>query len=150
MYIELDPPSGWSHEKVGDTQRWMSPNATVWVHAAPIVGRGVLELRSILEIDRPPLSRWEPRQTVQLATVSGWPMQLITAAMVGPAGDLETRLAAVYEFLHFSGVALAVARDPDVYEEHRLALVAMLGSARPHLRPDEPVTIRELWDMHER
>jgi hypothetical protein len=148
MHIEVEPPVGWSRTRpVAGAVVLRAPAGELTVHVFRIFPQGSVDLATLLERDRPPLSRWEAAQSVELTTTVGWPMQLITATMVGPAGPVETRLAAVYQFLHYAGAAVAIAADPQVYETHRLTVIGIFRSARPNLRPEEPLCVNELWEL---
>ncbi len=113
----------------------------------PLLPRGSVELASLVSHARPPLSRLEILQTMELATETGWRMQLVTAEVRGAEGTIETRLAALYEVVHWAGFALAIASDPASYDRHRQALVEMFTSATPDLHALEPACVKDLFRM---
>ena len=148
--MQLAPPPGWTVERRGQAATLVAPVPGLVVHAAPMVPRGTLDLPSVIGRDRPPLSRLEVLQTLELATDVGWRMQLITASVIDAAGPRETRLAAIYDVIHWNAVVLAIGSDAAVYDAHREAVVQMLVAARPHLSHAEPVCVKHLWEMEPR
>lgn len=116
--------------------------------AAPLVPRAAFDLNGAVGQERPPLSRVDVLQAVDMQSATGWHMRLITAAVRTPGAPDETRLAAVYDVIHWAGFAMAIASAPDVYERHRETVLGVLVGARPDLRAGrEAVCVKDLWEL---
>jgi hypothetical protein len=127
--------------------------ASPWITGSPVVGTAGFDAAAAVEQDRPAQSSVRYLQVLEdpnLTTVDGWPMKLAMLEVVGSDGQVvEIRLAAVYQLLYFTAVAVARGRDAELWEEARPVLLEILKSARPHLWPSSPSTIAELWKMED-
>jgi hypothetical protein len=149
MRLMFRVPEGWTARRDGD---WVTIERGAFgtrVVAAPLTGKGA-DPRPLFERDLPPGSTVEYLQILDpLETDDGWRMKLVTLEVKGPGGArLEIRIGAVYEMLYYVGTAIARIA-PAAAEADRAAVVELLQSARPHLWPDDPVSIAELWSMED-
>jgi hypothetical protein len=151
--LTFRPPAGWTERRLGDVVHLVQPGrfASPWITGSPVVGVADFDATAAIEQDRPANSTIRYLQVVEdpsLCTVDGWPMKLAMLEVVGPAGDVvEIRLAAVYQLVYFTAVAVARGKDAELWEQARPVLLDILRSARPHLWPSAPSTIAELWTM---
>jgi hypothetical protein len=138
--LELDVPSDWLRHAGG---------------AAAPGGGLVLEidpLRAYADVD--PFARMAHGsgemkyvQTVDLLTITGWPMRVIHVLGMDGGEVIESRLGAFYRFVVYGGVVVARARDLARWESQRIAMLAMFRGARPRLRAERPAVLRDLFAL---
>jgi hypothetical protein len=73
-----------------------------------------------------------------LATVTGWPFQVV---------QHEAQLTARYEMLVYAAVVVVRAPSAATIAAHRTEVFSLLSSARVDLTSDTPAAISELWDV---
>ena len=151
MRLSFTTPSGWIDERAGDRVGLTRRGGGVEVQALPVQTRWGFDPLAILEKNRPPGTTLRFVQvTGNLRTADGWPLRLLTYQAARPDGTMaEAGIAALYEFRYYVGLAVGRARSADALETERPTILEILTGARPHLWPDEPVCVAELWSMEE-
>ena len=76
----------------------------------PSTGMSPARLRELVSTGLAPDQRVEVRATTQAASERAWPVWVVDAQVVGPAGPHEDRLAVIYTILQW--VAVAMVRRP--------------------------------------
>jgi hypothetical protein len=146
-------PSGWTERRQGDVVHLVQPGsfASPWIAASPIVAAAGFDVTAAIEQERPSDSSVRYLEYFEnLTTADGWPMKLASLEVVARDGAaVEQRLAAVYQILYFTAVAVARGPNAALFAQERPVVVEILGSARPYLWPASPVTIAELWSMED-
>ena len=145
--MELSLPSDWTRSVgPGGLHIYGAPEPGLSILVWPLQPRIGTDVRAFLGVNRPPISRLRVVQSMDLATESGWHIHLLTG-LVDHALGVETRLGAVYEVLHWVGFVLAIGTDAAVYAAYRERLVTWLVAARPNLQGDEPLCVKDLFDL---
>jgi len=147
MRLIFRVPAGWTAGRDGDRVTVAHGAFGTRLVGAPLIAKGA-DPRPLFERDLPAGATVEYLQILDpLETDDGWRMKLVTLEVRDPAGTrLEIRIGAVYEMLYYVGAAVAHV-PPAAADEDRPVVVGMLQSARPHLWPDDPVCVAELWSM---
>ena len=73
-----------------------------------------------------------------LATVTGWPFQVV---------QHDAQLTARYEMLVYAAVVVVRAPSAATLAARRTEIAELLASARVDLAGDAPAAISELWDV---
>jgi hypothetical protein len=102
-----------------------------------------------LRRDLPDGARLEIGESQQGVGASGWSVTLIQARVFGEDGyQLESRIVALYTIADWIEGIRMVARDRDVYEAHRPAVLATLVSADVEWPGDRAVGLADALGAH--
>lgn len=146
MRLVLDAPAGWRSDASGTWTLLTSPDNQVRVEISPLFVPGRLDPRGVFERGVAPPASVEYVQLLDdMTTRDGWPLQLATLRVVEDGAEREWRLGGAYTMVAWVGAVVARAKTRASYDAHRLTLLDLLGSARPHLWGDEPVCVAELY-----
>ena len=146
MRLVLDAPAGWRIDSSGTWTLLTSPDNQVRVEISPLFAPGQLDPRGVFERGVAPPASVEYVQLLEdVTTRDGWPLKLATLRVVEGTAEREWRIGGAYTMVAWVGAVVARVKTRASYDAHRVTLLDLLGSARPHLRGDEPVCLAELY-----
>lgn len=105
----------------------------------------------VVHSDLPPDSKVVIGRTVEVATITGWPMRLIEAEVRSKTGDvIELRVCAFYSFLEHTAAAIVRTDSHARLESLGNGILDILGSGRPDWSGDEIACLADAWNLETR